>query len=99
MPKEQDQPVTAAAGERMIELRIRFWTDNIAERKGKVIPKHAWAAGVVMLDRNKTHNIKPLNPTPFSTLMELPGVMEKVLVKHGVHLHTYGRMKKYISHT
>ena len=32
---------------------LRFWTNNISPEKGKVIPKHAYAAGVVRMERNK----------------------------------------------
>ena len=31
----------AEHGEKMIEVKIRFWTNSIAEQEGKIIPKHA----------------------------------------------------------
>ncbi len=85
----------ASHGEKMIEVKIRFWTNNIAEGKGKIIPKNAWSSGVVRMEPNKSHDIKPLNPLPFHTLMDLPAIIEKVLINHGIVLHQSRKMKKY----
>jgi hypothetical protein len=49
----------AKHGEKMIEVKLRFWTNDIAEKKGDVIPKHAWSSGVVRVERNDSHGIKP----------------------------------------
>ena len=46
----------APHGEKMIELRVRFWT-NLASEKGHVIPKHAYAAGIVRVAKNETHGL------------------------------------------
>ena len=32
----------AAHGKRMLEVRVRFWTNDLAEGKGRIRPKHAW---------------------------------------------------------
>ena len=85
----------AQQGERMIEIKIRFWTNNIAEGKGIIRPKHAWAAGVVRIERNESHGITPQKPLPFHTLMDLPAVIEKVLLAQGITLHASKKMKKY----
>jgi hypothetical protein len=45
----------AAQGEKMIEIKIRFWTDEIAAEPGKIVPKHAWTSGVVRIERNPSH--------------------------------------------
>jgi len=87
----------AAIGERMIQVNVRLWTNNIAKGKGKVIPKHAWTSGVVRLESNAPHGISPKNPVPFHTLMDLPAVIEKVLIAHGITLHPSRRTKKYLS--
>jgi hypothetical protein len=81
----------------MIEVKIRFWTDGIARNKGNVKPKHAWAAGVVRMERNPAHGIKPKKPVPFNTILDLNASIEKTLIKHGVQLHTSSKMKKYFS--
>jgi len=43
----------AKIGQRMVEVKIRFWTDEIAGPKEQIIPKHAWAAGAVRMERNE----------------------------------------------
>ncbi len=86
----------AAHGQKMIEVKIRFWTNDIAEGKGKIIPKHAWSSGVVRMEGNKAHGIEPKNPLPFHSLLDVGAAIEKVLINHDVVLHTSKRMKKYI---
>lgn len=87
----------AKQGEKMIEVKLRFWTNDISAQPGKVIPKHAWTGGVVRMERNKSHGIEPGNPQPFHSLLEVSAIIEKVLIEHGVVLHPSRRMKKYIS--
>ena len=70
---------------------------NIADGKGKIVPKHAWSAGVVRMAPNPSHDIKPANPKPFNTIAELSSAIERVLVEHGVKIHPYGNLKKLIS--
>lgn len=87
----------AQHGERMIELKIRFWTDELASEPGKIRPKHAWASGVVRMDANRSHSISPKEPVPFNSLLELGAKIEKVLLDHGIVLHVGStRMKRYI---
>jgi hypothetical protein len=45
---------------------------------GKVIPKHAWSAGIVRIERNKSHGLEPSNPLPFHSLLDVGAVIEKV---------------------
>ncbi len=86
----------ARFGERMIEIKIRLWTNDIAEGEGAILPKHAWTSGVVRLTRNDIHGIDPKKPLPFNSLMDLPGVIEKVLIANGITLHKSRLMKKYM---
>jgi hypothetical protein len=95
MPDELEAK-EAAWGNRMIEIRVRFWTDSIADGKGKIIPKHAWDSGVVRIDRNTSHGIVPGNPIPFNGLSEIPSKIEKVLIDHGIRLHLGRRARKYL---
>jgi hypothetical protein len=81
----------------MIELKVRFWTNDITEGEGQIVPKHAWASGVVRMEPNPSHGISPKSPAPFHSLLDLPAVMEKVLIAHGVTLHISRRMKKYLT--
>lgn len=86
----------ARHGEKMIEVKIRFWTNEIAPEQGKIRPKHAWASGVVRIEGNKSHSIVPGAPKPFHTLLDVGAVIEKVLIEHGIVLHPGRKMAKYI---
>lgn len=87
----------ATYGEKMIEVKIRFWTDNIASEAGRIVPKHAWASGVVRMESNRSHGIYPKKPIPFNSLLDIGAKIEQVLLDHGVVLHRSTRMKKYLA--
>lgn len=87
----------AQQGEKMIEVKVRFWTNKLSAEVGKVLAKHAWSAGVVRMERNFSHGIKPGAPRPFHSLLDIGAVIEKVLVEHGVVLHRSPKMKKYFT--
>ena len=95
MPREK--PVKANPNERMIEIKLRFWTNNIARGKGYVRPKEAWSSGVVRIERNDTHGIKPANPKPFHSLLDVGAVVEQVLIAQGITLHPSKKMRKYVA--
>jgi DNA-binding CsgD family transcriptional regulator len=84
-------------GKRMVEIRVRFWTDKIAEGKGRIVPKHAWDTGIVRIDSNVEHGISPKPPRPFNSLAELPSKIEQVLIDHGVTLHLNRRSSKVLA--
>lgn len=84
-------------GSRMIELRVRFWTDDLADGEGRIRPKHAWTGGVVRMSPNRSHGIKPGNPRPFNSMGDLASIIERVLIEHGVKLHPSSRMQKLIT--
>jgi hypothetical protein len=85
----------AVHGEKMIEVKVRFWTDDIAD-EGHIIPKRGWAAGVVRMKSNESHGIVPLKPVPFNSIAEIPSVMEAVLIAHGIELLPSPKMRKYM---
>lgn len=87
----------AQQGERMIEVKVRFWTNNIAQGKGIIRPKHAWSSGVVRVERNRSHDLTPQKSVQFHSLMDLPSVIERTLIAHGIMLHPSRRMGKYIA--
>jgi hypothetical protein len=89
------EELEAAHGEKMIEVKLRFWTNDIAKEEGKVLPKNAWAAGVVNVERNKTHGINPGPPLPFHSLLDVGAVIEKAIISHGITLHPSKKMTKY----
>jgi hypothetical protein len=95
--KEKDLAETEAKhGEKMIEIKLRFWTNEIASEAGKVLPKNAWAGGVVRIEGNKAHGILPGSPKPFHSLLDVGSVIEKTLIEHGIVLHVNKRMGKYV---
>lgn len=79
----------------MIEVKVRFWTNDLADEKGRVLPRHAWSSGVVRVESNKTHGSFPGSPRPFHSMLDLNAVVERVLIEHGVVLHPSRRMRKY----
>lgn len=87
----------AVHGKKMIEIKVRFWTDNIADTEGKIIPKHCWDSGVVRISSNDSHGIKPLSPRPFNSLPEIMPHIERILKDHDIKLHLCGKSKKYYS--
>ena len=86
----------AKYGEKMIEVKVRFWTNDIAKGEGQIKPRHAWTSGVIRMQRNESHGIIPSYPRPFNSLMDIPTVIEKVLMEHGIILHCDHKMAKYI---
>lgn len=85
----------AKHGEKMIEVKLRFWTNKIATGDDQIIPKHAWCAGVVRIERNKSHGIIPGKPLPFHSLLDVGAVIEKVLIENEIKLHPSRRSRKY----
>ena len=96
MAKRKDISAKIAEhGQKMIEVQIRFWTNDIAEKEGQILPKHAWASGVVKVESNRSHGIRQGNPLPFHSLLDVGSVIEKSLITHGITLHSSRKMKKY----
>jgi hypothetical protein len=82
-------------GEKMLELTVRLWTNDIAP-EGQVRQKHAHARGVVKVVVNKTHGIEDQRPTPFNSIAELGVAIEDLMIEHGIALHPSRKMKKYL---
>ena len=85
----------AEHGQKMIEVKLRFWTNDIADAKGKIIPKHAWTSGVVRVEKNRSHGIVPGRPIPFHSLLDIGRAVEKCLIDHDIKLRPSRRSKKY----
>jgi hypothetical protein len=94
--KPNIESLEAEHGQKMIEIKLRFWTNDIAPEKGSVVPKHAWTSGVVRVERNKSHGITPGSPRPFHSLLDVGQVIEKVMIEHGITLHPSSKMRKYL---
>jgi hypothetical protein len=84
-------------GEKMIEVRLRFFTNSIASESNKIIPKHALTQGMAFMQRNESHGIVGRKPRPFNSLLDIGQVIEKVLIAHGVVLIPSSKMKKYVT--
>ena len=82
--------------ERMIEIDVRFFTDGFDDRRGYIMPKHGWTVGSIGIRRNDSHGIVPQNPRIFRSLMEIPQVIERVLIEHEIVLHRSVKAEKYI---
>jgi hypothetical protein len=91
-------PTETKHGEKMIEIRVRFWTNDIGEC-GQILPKHAWSKGTVNVTRNETHGItpKPKGWRNFNSLPELGMAIEKVLIDNEIVLHHSTKTKKYMA--
>jgi hypothetical protein len=93
---ESNAPAREAKyGEKMIEVKVRFWTNDIAP-DDQIQPGHAWTGGVVRIVPNKSHGISSGDATPFNSLLEIGSAIEKVLIDHGIVLYPSNRMKKYV---
>jgi hypothetical protein len=79
--------IDAPHGDKMIEITIKFWTNDIAKGEGKVLPKHMHNSGMIKLSANKTHNIPSEDPTPFGSMAELPSKIEELLERHKIIMH------------
>jgi hypothetical protein len=92
----------AEYGEKMIEVKLRFWTNDLviddkAIPKGQIVPKHAWAFGVVRMKSNKAHGIVAEQVEQFRSLLDVGVAIEKTLKKHGIVLHLSPTMKPYMA--
>jgi hypothetical protein len=95
--KNKSSAIEAVHGDKMIEVKLRFWTNEIARKPGLIIPKHAWTSGVVRIERNDTHGIKPGAPIPFHSLLDVGTAIQRLLIQQGVVLHTGRVMQKYLT--
>lgn len=89
--------VDARHGEKMIEITIRLWTDEIAEQPKKIKQKHAWAKGIVHIQQNKAHGIVPGKGVPFQSLLGLGSAIEKLLKQHEIVLHISNEADRYLA--
>jgi hypothetical protein len=79
MPKSTDN--------KTISVTVYFFTDDLAEQDGDVIPGHAWAQGQVAVRANATHTIKSGHEVMFNRMADLPAAIEDALIAAGVTLH------------
>ena len=88
--------MVAPHGEKMIEVNLRFWTNNIAKGGNKIKKKHCWDRGIVRFTKNNSHGIDPLKSIKFNSIAEIPSVIEKVFISHKIKVHRSPKSKKYL---
>jgi hypothetical protein len=94
MPTPRLRSSPAKHGDKMIELRVRFFTNGIARAKGKIVMKNAWDGGFVAMDSNESHGISPKPPKPFNSILQLQAVIADVLTDHSIVLHRGQKLRK-----
>ena len=90
-PVESTAPeaVNAPIGQRMVEVKIRFLTDEVVDGEGVILPKHVNGKGFLTLEPNEAHGIPNARGNkPFNSMAEIPAVLEKLLSGEGVTVHT-----------
>ena len=82
----------------MLTLKVRFWTDKIAEGEGQILPKHVWGSGMVTVEPNRAHGLERTSEgVAFNSLLELPRAIEKALIAEKITVHPAARERKYIA--
>jgi hypothetical protein len=77
-------------GRKTFLVEVLFWTNNIAEKEGEVIPRHTWDCGVVKIpvEKNPRHGLKNVgNPIPFHGLNDIERAVRKCLRNHEIVQH------------
>jgi hypothetical protein len=87
-------PEKAPLGEKMIEVKVRFFTDGLAP-DGQILPRHGYAAGEVRVTRNPSHDIRPGEPVMFNSMAEMPYAVEKTLRDHNIKIELSSRERRY----
>lgn len=88
--------VQARHGEKTIEVRLRFWTNDIAETEDHIRPRHCWSSGTVSVPHNDSHGISSGEPQTFNSLMELTSVIEQAMIDAGIRMHTGRKQDFYV---
>ena len=91
---EDSLSLEAIYGEKMIEFKVRFWTNDIAETRGHILPKHCWPAGMVYASRNDSHGIKSSRRMPFNSLDEVQNAIEQAMTDVGIKVQESKRRTK-----
>lgn len=87
----------APYGQKMIEVTVRFWTNNISKKRGYIVKKECWDSGTVYMIENPAHGITSGNLLQFHSLMDLPSKIEALFISNNVKLHPGRLSRKYIT--
>ena len=81
----------------MIEISVRFWTNDIAGPDGHILPKHCWDSGIIRMPKNDSHGISNQEAKPFNSLMEITQVIEQALIDADIRVSVGSKSSRYIS--
>ncbi len=65
-------------GENTIQLSVYFWTNNIAKKKGHIVPKTCWEHGMIIVRKNESHGIEG-GKKAFRSIAHIPRIIEELL--------------------
>jgi hypothetical protein len=82
------QTVQAPHGEKTVGLAVRFFSNDIADAQGHIVPGHIWESGVVRVERNAAHGLAGGKSIPFHSLPELLVAIESALIESGLIIHS-----------
>jgi hypothetical protein len=80
-------PRETKAENKMIQIKVYLWTDQLAPKKGAILPKHAWEGGWVFLPANKLHGIRANRKKAFHRFSELLDTVGDILRQNGINIH------------
>jgi hypothetical protein len=89
----------AEHGEKTVAIVLRFFTDEIAEKPGEILPKHIADQGTMRMVPNSSHGIEAAKWLYFHSLPEILVVLENLFMEHGitVHVGNKGRSREYMA--
>lgn len=82
-----EKEVQATYSDKIIQVKIRFWTDGIAKKEGHIIPKHCYSSGYVLIAASRIHGIPTGIKAPFVSISGLPKAIDKVMAEAQLILH------------
>jgi hypothetical protein len=89
----------AEYGQKTVAIVLRFYTNEIAEKPGEILPKHVADAGTVTMVQNSAHGIEPKKTFHFHSLPEILTAIEDLITEHGITVHVghKSRSRRYMA--
>lgn len=91
----QNDEIEAKHGDKMIEFRIKFFTNSIAERDGCIKKKHLWPNGMIHITRNDSHGIIG-NQRPFNSMAQILPILEDMMIENELTIIPTRRLYKLL---
>jgi len=80
MPNE----VRSTHGKKTIEVRLRFFTDDLAQQDGHIVPKHCWSIGGASMPVNEDHGIESRQTVLFNSIAAILPAIEELFSANGI---------------